>query len=136
MPAPTIADMLKYANLQMATEALYNFQAKEKPNQASGSLTDFSIGHYSGTIDPAWLTLGNEHATRFATKTEADKFVAQWEVVDHISNTTTGFSGTLFFNEAEKQYVISFRSTEFIDDAVNDNNQRGQRHLLFETMSQ
>lgn len=128
MPAPTIADMLKYANLQMATEALYNFQAKEKPNQASGSLTDFSIGHYSGTIDPAWLTLGNEHATRFATKTEADKFVAQWEVVDHISNTTTGFSGTLFRalkgdptqNIKAGDLVISFRSTEFIDDVARD----------------
>lgn len=47
MPAPTIADMLKYANLQMATEALYNFQAKEKPNQASviGDRPQFSTNH-------------------------------------------------------------------------------------------
>lgn len=32
MPAPTIAEMLKYANLQMAAEALYGFKAKFTPN--------------------------------------------------------------------------------------------------------
>ncbi len=118
MSVPTIADMLKYANLQMATEALYNFRAKATPNQLPGEITT-TIGHFSGDIDPNWLTLGNEHASRFAP-TEAATFVAQWIVVDHLSNTTTGFSGTLFYNEAEKQYVISFRSTEFIDDVVRD----------------
>ena len=63
--------------------------------------------------------MGNEHASRF-TPTEAEKFKGQWVVKDHLSNTTTGFNGTLFFNEAEKQYVLSLRSTEFIDDALRD----------------
>ena len=136
MTTPTIADMLKYANLQMAAEALYEFNAKLDPNRSPGSAIDFGTGHYSGAINPTWLTLGNEHASRF-TQIQADAFVQQWEVVDHLSNTTTGFSGTLFRNRSNpNELAISFRSTEFIDDAVNDNNQRGQRHLLFETMSQ
>ena len=65
MSVSTIADMLKYANLQMAAEALYNFRAKATPNQLPGEITT-TIGHFSGDIDPNWLTLGNEHASRFA----------------------------------------------------------------------
>ena len=76
MAAPTIAEMLKYANLQMAAEALYNFRAKRTPDQDPGDLTS-DTGHFSGPINPTWLTLGNEHATRF-TQTEAEKFAAQW----------------------------------------------------------
>jgi hypothetical protein len=126
MAAPTIAEMLKYANLQMAAEALYTFNAKKTPNQAPGDIAA-TTGHYNGVIDSVWLTTGNEHATRFAP-TEAAAFVAQWEVVDHLSNTTTGFSGTLF--RALKgdtaqgikagDLVLSFRSTEFIDDVARD----------------
>jgi len=114
MPTPTIAEMLKFANLQMAAEALYDFNTKKRD---PASLIPGE--HYVGPIQTNWLTDGNEHASRFAP-TEAEKFKDQWTVVDHISNTTTGFSGTLFYNEAEKQYVISFRSTEFIDDIARD----------------
>lgn len=114
MTTPTIADMLKYANLQMATEALYGFDTKE--------LLPSSLmpgDHYSGAIDTKTLTTGNEHASRF-TPTEAAKFANEWVVVDHLSNTTTGFSGTLFQNKTTNEYVISIRSTEFIDDAARD----------------
>ena len=170
MANPPIAEMLKYADLQMAAEALYSFNTK-KLDPASLIPGD----HYAGPIDPAVLTTGNEHASRF-TQTQADEFVTQWKVVDHISNTTTGFSGTLFQNKETLEYVISFRSTEFIDDVARDcvatnameikaygwafgqisdmeawfaqlkqkdllptgshysvTNQRGQRHLPFET---
>ena len=118
MAAPTIGEMLKYANLQIATEALYDFRAKERPNQVPGDITSLT-GHFSGVINPAWLTLGNEHASRF-TPTEAEKFVQEWEVVDHLSNTSTGFSGTLFKNKNTSELVLSIRSTEFLDDLVRD----------------
>ena len=36
MIAPSIPEMLKYATLQMAAEALYGFNAKTRPNQAPG----------------------------------------------------------------------------------------------------
>ncbi|AMM23268.1 calcium-binding protein [Variovorax sp. PAMC 28711] len=42
-------------------------------------------------------------------------------MVEHKSNTSTGFSGTLFRNSQTGEMVISFRSTEFADDAVRDN---------------
>ena len=47
MTAPTIDEMLNYANLQMAAEALYGFYAKRSPNQAPGSLIDFDTGHFN-----------------------------------------------------------------------------------------
>ncbi len=92
MAAPTVAEMLKYANLQMAAEALYTFDTKLNDPAAlpPGSTTTLTAlaGHYKGLIDPKWLTAGNEHATRF-TAQEAANFAAQWEVVDHISSPST-----------------------------------------------
>ena len=119
---PTISDYLKYANLQMAAEALYD-------SDATVSATSLVPGQlYSGSIDQVVLTNGNRHSSKFTT-TEADKFANEWTVIEHISNTRTGFSGTLF--QAVKddpaqgivkgQFVLSFRSTEFLDDAARDN---------------
>ncbi len=126
MTAPTIAEMLKYADLQMAAEALYKRNAKTDPNQDPGSLTS-STGHFNEALTTTILTDGNLHASRF-TPTQAKAFVDQWKVVDHISNTTTGFSGTLFQARVDDpakgikvgDYVLSIRSTEFIDDVVRD----------------
>ncbi|TXI81051.1 MAG: hypothetical protein E6Q44_05380 [Flavobacteriales bacterium] len=79
MPTSTIAEMLKYANLQMAAEALYDFRAKRTPNQNPGNLSS-DEGHFKGAIPTEFLTTGNEHASKF-TQTEAEKFAAQWTVV-------------------------------------------------------
>ena len=78
---PTIAETLKFANLQMAAEALYDYDAYEDPLQTPGQT-------YSGIINPAILTTGNRHASKF-TLTEAEKFVGQWSVVEHLSDTST-----------------------------------------------
>lgn len=110
---PTIAETLKYANLQMAAEALYGFDANATPNQQPGAL-------FTNPITATILTTGNRHASKF-TQTEAEKFVAQYEVVEHISDTKTGFSGTLFRDKATNELVLSFRSTEFLDDSARDN---------------
>jgi hypothetical protein len=114
MAAPTIADYLKYASLQMAAEA---FLKDPKTNEE----------YYSEDNLVRVLFEGNKHASRF-TESEAEKFKTHWKVLDQIPNTLTGFSGALFecieddpVTGAKKgEYVISFRSTEFIDDAVRD----------------
>ena len=110
-----VSTYLKYANLQMAAEALYDFLPQEDPATSQT---------FAGPIDLADLKLGNEHASKF-TETLAADFIQQWEVVEHLSNTATGFSGTLFKGRQGGHYdgelVLSFRSTEFIDDAVRDN---------------
>ncbi|WP_272947467.1 calcium-binding protein, partial [Variovorax sp. JS1663] len=111
-----IATYLKYANLQMAAEALF-----DQKNQPPGS-------KYAGLIDDLVLKTGNERSSRF-TQVQADEFVEDWTVVEHISNTPTGFSGTLFralrTDESRGikagELVLSFRSTEFADDATRDN---------------
>ena len=115
MPAPTVADYLKYANLQMAAEALYTFNATPPgTNLIPGDKRE------NEAITVANLTDGNLHSSKFAA-IEATKFAAQWTVVEHISNTSTGFSGTLFKDKDTGELVLSFRSTEFIDDAARDN---------------
>ena len=103
---PTIAEYLKYANLQMAAEA---FIRNEQTLELSPSGDALKIA----------LIAGNKHASRF-TETEATKFVSDWRVLDQRANTKTGFSGTLFINTKTEELVLSFRSTEFIDDAIRD----------------
>ena len=111
MTTPTTAELLKYADLQMAAEAFL-----VKPN---GDIRDDL---------KAALIDGNKHSSKF-TAPQADNFLAHWQVVAQKPNSPTGFSGTLFkcilsdpATGAQKdQLVISFRSTEFIDDAARDN---------------
>jgi hypothetical protein len=113
MTTLSTAEILKYADLQMAAEAfLVNADGTPKVGQAY--------------IDG--LKTGNNHASKF-TKTQAKAFADRWKVVDQRANTGTGFSGTLFqaiIDDPEAgikagELVMSFRSTEFIDDAARDN---------------
>jgi hypothetical protein len=94
-------DYLKFASLQMAAEATFL--------RAGMSATDMAEA----------LERGNDHASRFVPSAAAE-FAAQWEVLDE-RDTNTGFSGTLFRNKGTGEIVMSFRSTEFIDDAARDN---------------
>ncbi len=108
MPAaPTSpTTVLKYANLQMAAEARLDLF----PDLKSA------------------LTYGNNRSSKFTDK-QAAQFTADWKVVAHQANTGTGFSGTLFECLSDDparglvfgQQVMSFRSTEFADDAARDN---------------
>ncbi|MBI5107177.1 MAG: hypothetical protein HZA62_00375, partial [Rhodocyclales bacterium] len=114
MSESTVAEYLKYANLQMAAEAF---------------LVDIDAnGNETVKSDiPKALIAGNNHSLIF-TDTVATEFATQWEVVDQRANTSTGFSGTLFrckLTDPAKglvagQLVLSFRSTEFIDDNLRD----------------
>jgi Ca2+-binding RTX toxin-like protein len=109
MAANPASTYLVFANLQMAAEAIL-------PNG------------FNGTIPVAELTDGNNRASKF-TDIDAAQFIKDWKVVEHKSNTPTGFSGTLFEclvddparGLVKGQLALSFRSTEFIDDAARDN---------------
>ena len=115
MAAPTITNYLKYARLQMAAEAFIRDED-----------THILRGSGQGLIDT--LKDGNKHTSRFP-ESEAKQFADNWEVLDQRANTKTGFSGTLFRRVRDDpttgaqagELVLSFRSTEFIDDAVRDN---------------
>jgi len=108
---------LKYAHLQIAAEAFYGLK-----NASAGAKNS------SSAIPLHALTIGNERSSKF-TATDAAWFAQMWEVVEHQSNTRTGFSGTLFrakqsddkWGITEGEQVLSFRSTEFVDDATRDN---------------
>lgn len=121
-----ISTLLQFAHLQMASEAFFGLQ-KALPDWDKSNTDGFNI-QFDDLIEPSFLTRGNEHASKFSP-TQAAQFASNWKTVAHIANTTTGFSGTLF--EAKDDIpeagitkgdrVLSFRSTEFIEDAVHDN---------------
>ncbi|MGE4237665.1 putative Ig domain-containing protein [Hydrogenophaga sp.] len=108
MPAE-ISAYLKYANLQMAAESLFGLPRSALPGVVSTEMTLQS------------LTLGNERASLFTAPQAQQLIDDHWTVVEHKSNTETGFSGTLFRNSQTGEQVLSFRSTEFADDAMRDN---------------
>lgn len=114
MTTPTTAELLKFADLQMAAEA-FIFDPKTNTFHPSGQ----------GLIDA--LKEGNGHASRF-TQPQAEEFAKHWVVLDQKPNTATGFSGTLFkcilddpaTGAKKDELVLSMRSTEFIDDSARD----------------
>lgn len=101
----------KFVTLQMAAEA---FLSTESGTPKSGIALITA------------LQVGNKHSSTF-TEQDAEYFAQHWRVVDE-TETATGFSGTLFECIADdpetgakrEERVISFRSTEFVDDAVRD----------------
>ena len=113
-----------YALLQIASEALFNVEpgvAATAPGV--GALQNIGFG-----TDGSVLTRGNDHSSRMTTE-QAKQFAQEWTVVSHQPNTATGFSATLFkytgTSDSDRgltngQYVVSFRSTEFIDDQARD----------------
>ena len=118
-----ISTYLEYAHLQIAAEAFIKgsrgetFEIGKNENKEERKGEDLAKD----------LIKGNWHSSKFS-KMLAGEFVKRWKVVRHIGNTGTGFSGALFEaitdNPAagikEGQQLLSFRSTEFVDDAVRD----------------
>jgi len=105
-------EQYKFVKLQMAAEAF---------------LIDDNGNPHIGRAYIDALNTGNNHSSKF-TAAEAANFAGTWEVVAQES-TNTGFSGTLFkciksdpaTGATQGELIMSFRSTEFIDDAVRDN---------------
>lgn len=105
MSTSELSTWLKYANLQMAAEAFLIDKLTGKPYSDTDKLA-------------AALLDGNKHSSKF-TPTQAAEFATEYTVVAHQDNTGTGFSGTLFKDNAGN-YTLSFRSTEFVDDVIAD----------------
>ena len=89
----------------------------------------------------ARLVRGNTHVSRFL-ESEAARFVHDYEVLaqyrnDPLLSTGSGFSGTLFLTKVSDperglvagELTLSFRSSEFIDDAVRDGKATNQLEI-------
>ncbi|WP_423599722.1 hypothetical protein [Roseateles sp. MS654] len=115
-----ISELKKYSDLQMAAEAFLVVASDDILR------TDLLLA----------LREENGHSRRF-TGTQAADFLVHWDVLAQKSNTGTGFSGTVFRCKANDpvtgakagEIVMSFRSTEFIDDAARDNEATNVREV-------
>ena len=70
------------------------------------------------------LRFGNGHVSKLLGP-QADEFLSRYEILaqrrnDPLDPTGTGFSGTLIRDRFSGELTLSFRSTEFIEDAVRD----------------
>lgn len=115
-----INKLLEFANMQMATEAFLMEAADQGVVQPDNVIR-------------ARLERGNTHASTF-TPVQATQFTDQYAVVtqyrnDPLKTGGAGFSGTLFRNKATGELTLSFRSTEFLDDAVRDSKSTNELEL-------
>ena len=121
------ATILEFARLQLAAEVLYGFKNAIPNWEIAGSDPVQGNLLFGNFIKPELLESGNDHNSKF-TPTDAQEFDKNWEMVAHIANTATGFSGSLFRAKKDiegtrikaQDLVMSFRSTEFVDDDVHD----------------
>ena len=86
---PNAATLLEFASLQVAAEALYGKQDVMPNWEKKTNLFNENL------ITPELLRKGNDRTSKF-TATQAEEFAQKWEIVSHVANTGTGFSGTLF----------------------------------------
>src|SRR4029078_2081111 len=120
MATGEINRLLQFVGLQLATEAFLSQSSDDIPNKPP---TDQLLER---------LEDGNTHAAKFLAN-QAIQFISDYEVLaqyrnDPLLSTGSGFSGTLFrtkVSDPERGLVageltLSFRSSEFIDDAVRD----------------
>lgn len=112
--------LLEFASMQMAAEAF------------------LVEGGDQGIIQPdnvirTRLERGNFHLSKFMP-VQVEQFITQYEVLAQYRNDPllpggSGFSATLFKNRLTEELTLSFRSTEFIDDAVRDTTATGRLEI-------
>lgn len=105
-----IKTWLEFALQQMAAESYLN-----EINLQNGPdvVTRLRLGnnHFDFPIDSD--KPGN---TRF-TETQATQFFDDYEIIDHLPNVESGFSATLMRERGTDNYTLSFRSTEYKNQA-------------------
>lgn len=120
---PSVAELLEMSRTQIVAEAFLKDEDKKLEFLHPEGYTFKNVA-----LDSKILEEGNNH-TSILTAPQIKEFMENWEVVAYLPNTTTGFSGTLFKAKRDipgttikaGEKVMSLRSTEFIDDAVRDN---------------
>jgi hypothetical protein len=116
-----INKLLEFANMQLAAEAFLSRSVDPILNTPPNDRVRDR------------LIEGNTHASTFAP-IQAQQFADTYEVLAQYQNDPTkpgdtGFSGTLFRNRVTGELTLSFRSTEFLDDAVRDSKATNQLEI-------
>lgn len=132
---PSVVELLEMSRTQIVAEAFLLDEDKNPkylhPNKEENEYT------FKGfDLNEKILQDGNNH-TSILTAPQIKEFMENWKVVAYLPNTTTGFSGTLFQAKRDipgttikaGEKVMSLRSTEFIDDAVRDNEATNTREI-------
>lgn len=133
MPQGTIRTWLEFALQQMAAESyLHNINLSDPADVVPRLIAG---NNAPGVNSP------NPGATRFVDLASlsnasqitgsAQAFVSRFQIVDHHTNDSTGFSATLIQERGTNNFTLSFRSTEYKNQADGGDYERdGANGLL------
>jgi Ca2+-binding RTX toxin-like protein len=110
MPQSDIATWLKFALQQMAAESYLDNIDLNSPEEVTRRLL---LGNNREGFPEAGFT----RFTGTLVQGQAKDFAQRYQIVDHHANDATGFSATLLKDTATNTYTLSFRSTEYQNQA-------------------
>src|SRR6188472_341825 len=97
-----VATQLEYAMLQLAAEAMFGVAHEGTAGQTTTAEMTADV-----------LTKGNDHSSKF-TDAQVEGFLKNWQLVEHRSNTATGFSGTLFKYIGQDSDELGLRAGQLV----------------------
>jgi hypothetical protein len=82
-------------------------------------LAEAAYAHFELFVNPKNALMDADHEMTFSDA-QTTAFVAEWEVADHIPDTASGFSATIFRNRRTGAYSLAIRgSLEVVDFAAD-----------------
>ena len=111
MPQSDTSSWLKFALQQMAAESYLNDVDLSSSEQVVRRLL-------SGNNAGGFPETGFVRFTGTSTQGQAYDFAQRYQIVDHHASDATGFSATLIRDTTTGEYTLSFRSTEYQNQAV------------------
>lgn len=82
-------------------------------------LAEAAYAHFNLFVDPKNALMDASHDMNFSAA-QAAAFVLEWEVIDHIPDTQSDFSATIFRNRLTGAYTLTIRGSTNLADFTED----------------
>ncbi len=136
MPVADIKTWLDFAIQQMAAEAYldqFTVQGRELRLVLRDGNNDIrKVGEDQFAGQTRFVDLVGEPTASHVTGS-AQAFAARYQIVHHHANDATGFSATLMREQGTNNFTLSFRSTEYRNQAQGGDYERDGANWLFLT---
>ena len=82
-------------------------------------LAEAAYAHFDLFVNPKNALMDADHGMNFS-EAQAAAFVLEWEVIDHVPDTQSDFSATIFRNRQSGAYTLAIRGSTNLADFTED----------------